>query len=100
MEDSDVQSDVRTLRASLRAMKKERKELEDEQERRERKLLDEQERRERKQERRERKLLDALSSAGIGEFEIGQMHTYTYRVSRHIAWSDTPPSTESCNTSD
>ena len=92
MEDSDV----RSLRASLRAMKKEKEELEiryeEEQERAERQ--------ERAQERRERKLLDALSPAGISEFEIGQMHTYTYRGSKHIAWSDTPPSTESCNTSD
>ena len=91
-------------------MKKEKEELErryeEEQERAERqeRAQERQERRERKlldaQERRERKLLDALSSAGISEFEIGQMHTYTYRGSRHIAWSDTPPSTESCNTSD
>ena len=72
MEDSDV----RSLRASLRAMKKEKEELE-------RRYEESQERRE-EQERRERKLLDALSSAGISEFEIGQMHTYTYRGSRHI----------------
>ena len=60
MEDSDV----RSLRASLRAMKKE--ELE-------RRYEEEQE----KHERRERKLLDALSSAGISEWEIGQMLTET-----------------------
>ena len=77
MEDSDV----RSLRASLRAMKKEKEELERRyEEELERRYEEEQE----SQERRERKLLDALSSAGISEFEIGQMHTYTYRGSRHI----------------
>ena len=55
---------MRSLRASLRAMKKE--ELE-------RRYEEEQE----KHERRERKLLDALSSAGISEWEIGQMLTET-----------------------
>ena len=73
MEDSA--SDVRSLRVSLRAMKKEKEELE-------RSFEEEQEAHRREQES-QRKLLDALRSAGVSE-----LLTATYRGSRHIAHCD------------